>query len=276
MRRWQHSLALVISSCIMACAPSPQAAAPAAEVATAPHGEVFPTPQLEGVARERREVTIRSGEVALAGELDLPPGAGPLPLVVIIHHAGQVPRDAYGYLAELLLRDGFAVFRFDKRGTGRSEGVYGCCEADDALAAYQAAVSQPEVDGERVFIVAQSIGTRHLAERFAEFRAIRPPRAVALLSNLLGPEAVTSVAAPALIIVADSEPELKTIGAAAAEAHAAAFPDGTALYVAEGAEHSLFDLGAGPLDWGDPSWVRRYHRGAMERLRQWLVAYART
>lgn len=254
--------------------PSPEPV-PTSGQAAAPDAELFPTPRLAGLARERRELAFSSGDALLAGELDLPSDAGPLPLVVIIHHAGPVARDAYGYLAELLLHDGFAVFRFDKRGTGLSGGSYGCCEADDALAAYTAAVAQPEVDPARVFIVAQSIGTRHLAEHFATYEQIRPPRAVVLLSNLLGPAEITAIRAPALIVVADSEPELEQIGYAAAEAHAAAQTGGTELYVAEGAEHSLFDISAGPIDWSDPAWVERYHRGAMERLQHWLAAYDR-
>jgi uncharacterized protein len=253
---------------LVACTPS---AAP--EPTSAPAAEVFPTPELRGITKARREVRFQSGAATLVGELDLPIGAGPAPLVVIIHHAGPVPRDAYGYMAELLVRDGFAVFRFDKRGTGGSGGEYGCCEAEDALAAYAAAVSEPGVDADRVLIVAQSIGTRHLAAQFGAFNAVRPPRAVALLSNLLGPDEIGAVAAPTLIVVADSEPELQRIGPQAAEAHAAAVGGETALYVAQGAEHALFSTRDGPLDWGDPSWVRRYHRGAMERLRQWLIAY---
>lgn len=276
----RHSLLAAIGVMLAACmradpAPPPPALPQLpAEGARTQQPEAFPTPRLANLARERREVAIRSGDVQLAGELDLPGGVERAPLVVVIHHSGPVTRDAYGYLAELLVGDGMAVFRFDKRGTGRSGGVYGCCESDDALAAYAAAVSQPGVDSERVFIVAQSVGTRFLAERFSEFQAVRPPRAVALLSNLLGPDTVTAVAAPALIVVAASEPDLQTIGSAAAEAHAAAVTGGTDLYIAEGAEHSLFDVRAGPIDWSDPAWVERYHRGAMARLRQWLAAHA--
>lgn len=230
----------------------------------------LPTPQLEGIARERREVRFQSGEATLAGELDLPATHAPAPLVFIIHHSGPVTRDAYGYLAEILLPEGFAVFRFDKRGTGYSTGVYGCCEADDALAAYRAAVSQPEIDRERVFIVAQSIGTQHLASQFATFRAIQSPRGVALLSNLLGPEEITEIATPILVIVADSEPELARIGPDAVTAHRAALPFGADLYIAAGAEHTLFDITDGPIDWTDPAWVTRYHRGAMAHLVNWL------
>lgn len=234
--------------------------------------DALPTPQLEGITRERREVRFQSGEATLAGELDLPAIDGPAPLVFIIHHSGPVTRDAYGYLAEILLPEGFALFRFDKRGVGQSTGVYGCCEAEDALAAYRAAVIQPGIDHQRVLIVAQSIGTRHLASKFAAFEAIQAPRGVALLSNLLGPEEITAIAAPILVVVADSEPELARIGPDAVTAHREKLPFGADLYIAEGAEHTLFDITDGPVDWSDPGWTKRYHRGAMAHLGGWLRA----
>lgn len=251
----------------------PTAAPTPSANAQPPSQEVAPTPRLAGLARERREVRFAADDgVRLAGELALPTTEGTPPLAVIIHHSGPVARDAYGYLAELLLRRGYAVFRFDKRGTGASGGSYGCCEADDALAAYRAAVGQAGIDRCRVFIVAQSIGTRQVAERFAEYVAATPPVGVALLSNLLGPDEITAVVAPVHIIIAAAEPERERIGPEAVAAHQRALSLGAGLYIAEGAEHTLFDISERPIDWSDPGWVDRYHRGAMESLLGWLDA----
>lgn len=233
--------------------------------------EARPTPNLDPISAERREVRFPADDgVTLAGELTLPRQPALPPLAVIIHHSGPVDRDAYGYLAELLVARGYAVFRFDKRGTGASGGEYGCCEATDALAAYRTAVAQPGIDPQRVFIVAQSIGTRYVAASFAEYVAATPPCGVALLSNLLGPDEIIAIAAPVHVIVADSEPDLQRIGPDAVAAHNARWPYGASLYVAKGAEHTLFDIRAGPIDWSNPSWVQRYHRGAMASLLEWL------
>jgi alpha/beta superfamily hydrolase len=264
---WMLLLVLLLTS----CAPSvtDRAAQPTPLLADA-----LPTPRLEGIAAERREVRFVSGDVELVGELDLPMGSGPHPLVFIIHHSGPVPRDAYGYLAEILLRSGYAVFRFDKRGAGASGGVYGCCESDDALAAYRAAVAQPGVDRCRVFIAAQSIGTQHLAMRFEEYAQVQSPRGVALLSNLLRANDIVRIDAPLMVIVADSEPELNAIGPEAVAAHNARYAAGSTLYIADGAEHTLFDIRNGPIDWTDPAWVDRYHRGAMRALVQQLDAWS--
>ncbi|MCS6940791.1 MAG: alpha/beta hydrolase, partial [Roseiflexus sp.] len=128
------------------------------------------------------------------------------------------------------------------------------------------------------FIVAQSIGTQHLATRFKEYAQTQAPRGVALLSSLLHASDIVRIEAPIIVIVADSEPELNAIGPEAVAAHNARYRLDSTLYVAEDAEHTLFDIRDGPIDWTDPRWVERYHRGAMEalvqRLNAWRVAQA--
>jgi len=256
-------LLFILALCAGGCAPAREQAATG----------VPPTPDLQDITQEQRQVRFASHGATLAGELDLPPGKGQAPLVFVIHHSGAVDRDAYGYLAELLVAQGYAVFRFDKRGTGASDGEYGCCEGEDALAAYQTAVVQDGIDRQNVFVVAQSIGTQLLAERFEEYAQAQPPRGVVLLSSLLNADSIGAIAAPVHIIVSDSEANLDEIGPAAAEAHREAFPYGASYYVAEHTEHNLFDISAGPIDWNDTDWVQRYHRGAMQSLIDWLNAH---
>ena len=266
-------LGALLGGCAQPVAPrsidSDESAAPITPTGAA---DAYPTPAFDGLAAEQREIRIAVQDAILAGELDVPRRESP-PLVFIIHHSGPVPRDAYGYMAERLVEAGFAVFRFDKRGTGSSSGVYGCCEAEDAIAAYQVAVAQPGIDRNRVLIVAQSIGTEILAAHFGEFSAIQRPAGVALLSNLLGPDHVVAIEAPLHIIVSDSEPALDAIGRQAAAAHAEQWPVGATVYVAEQSEHTLFDITNGPIDWSDPGWVKRYHRGAMQSLVDWLQSF---
>ncbi len=219
----------------------------------------------------RREVGFAAADgIMLAGELALPTAQPPRALIVIMHHSGPVDRTSYAYMRDLLLPEGYAVFTFDKRGNGASAGTYGCCEATDALAAYQAATSQPDLQSSPVIIVAQSIGTQYVAEQFTALQAIKPPTAVALLSSLLGPAEITAVATPVIVIVADSEAALERIGPQAVAAHQHAFPYGATLYIAEHAEHTLFDIADGPIDWDDPNWAERYHRGAMSQLIAWI------
>lgn len=220
---------------------------------------------------ETRQVSFQSQDGTwLAGQLDLPPDQSQPPLVVIVHHSGPVDRESYQYLAARLVPAGYAVFRFDKRGTGRSDGVYGCCEDDDALAAYGSAVAQGGYDPERVFIVAQSIGTEILARRFEEFEHVHRPAGVILLSNRLEREAVLAIRAPLHIIVSDSEPNLGAIGEAAVEAHREAYGYGASFYVAPYTEHTLFDISSGPIDWADPIWPEKFSTNAWRSLLGWL------
>lgn len=90
----------------------------------------------------------------LAGTLYLPSGRGKHPAVVWVHGSGETPRLNYGTVVAPLVEDGIAVFSYDKRGVGESEGD--CCPdalnllAADADGAVLAMRSHPEVDPNRV------------------------------------------------------------------------------------------------------------------------------
>ncbi len=259
---------------VAACGAAPAGGTPPTPtLAVSPLGTPF---QLLPLSALTREVTFAGGQgVPLAGQLDLPPGQPEPPLVVFIHHAGPETRDTYQHLAAYLVPRGYAVFRFDKRGTGRSGGVYGCCESDDALAAYRAAYAESGFDRGRVFIVAQSLGTQILAERFAEFQAAGPPAGVVLLSSLLKGDAVLPVQAPLHIIVSDSEADLGALGAQAVRAHRAAYDYGASFFVAPNTEHTLFDIAAGPVDWSAPDWPTKFSAAARDSLVEWLDVQSR-
>lgn len=232
-----------------------------------------PTP----LAPTTQELVFQSSDgTRLAGQFDWPPAQTRPPLVFIIHHADAIDRYQYQFLVDRLLPAGYAVFRFDKRGTGRSSGVYGCCEDDDALAAYRAAMTQGGFDPEHVFIVAQSIGTTILANHFEEFAQIHPPTGVVLLSSLLEYEEVLAVKTPIHIIVSDSEPNLSAIGVGAVQAHQAAYAYGASFYVAPQTEHTLFDISHGPIDWSAPDWPEKFHSGAWTSLLSWLETHQKS
>lgn len=245
---------------------------PASGVIPTP-GAPSPTPPMTFLPLDAvtREVTFAGGQgVQLAGQFDLPPQAAAPPLVVFIHHSGPETRDIYQHLAASLVPRGYAVFRFDKRGTGRSGGAYGCCEADDALAAYQAAYAAPDIDRRQVYIVAQNLGTQIVAERFEDFQAIGRPAGVVLLSSLLRGEAVLAIQAPIHIIVSDGEADVEALTVEAVNAHRAAYPYGASYFVAPNTEHTLFDISAGPINWSSPDWPEKFSAPARESLLTWL------
>jgi pimeloyl-ACP methyl ester carboxylesterase len=105
-----------------------------------------------------REVAVHftCEETVLAGTLYLPNGSGRHPAVVWVHGSGEQPRLNYGTVVAPLVEDGIAVFSYDKRGVGESEGD--CCTspgkynlvAADADGAVLAVRSHPEIDPDRV------------------------------------------------------------------------------------------------------------------------------
>jgi len=60
----------------------------------------------------------------LAGRLTLPPGDGPVPLVVLVHGAERDPALPRYSLQREFASAGIGVFAYDKRGTGASGGDY--------------------------------------------------------------------------------------------------------------------------------------------------------
>lgn len=75
---------------------------------------------------ETAELQFRNDGLTFTGTLYTPRTAPPYPLVVIAHGSGDSKRSfsAYTYYGKYLSRNGFAVFIFDKRGVGDSEGTY--------------------------------------------------------------------------------------------------------------------------------------------------------
>lgn len=86
---------------------------------------------------------------------------GPVPGVVIVHGSGPLTRTDVRGDTRALVRRGFAVLAYDKRGAGASDGVYTRQWGDsadavllrlarDAAAAFDSLAASPHVDGTRI------------------------------------------------------------------------------------------------------------------------------
>jgi uncharacterized protein len=100
----------------------------------------------------RRDLTVRSDDVALAGSLWVPERA---PAATVLMHPGSGPSDRdndvyFPPIREHLLAHGIAVCSFDKRGVGGSTGKWEQAaigeQADDALAAVDALLALDDLD----------------------------------------------------------------------------------------------------------------------------------
>ena len=71
------------------------------------------------------EITFQSGEFTIVGDLRTPSGTGPFPVILFVHGSGPADRTFFGYylpIMERMLGAGYAVFSWDKPGTGESTG----------------------------------------------------------------------------------------------------------------------------------------------------------
>lgn len=103
-----------------------------------------------------RDIRWQSGAVTLTGTLHLPSGGGPFPVAIVVPGSGCLPLGHRFYQAHVkeLRRLGLAVFAYDKRGCGRSEGSWRDVNLDglaaDLLAALPALAADQAVDRSRI------------------------------------------------------------------------------------------------------------------------------
>lgn len=150
--RWLFAVAVTVS---LASPVLAQAAPPADTVP-------WSAPASTVVVQEDK--TFRSGEADLNGTLYLPKEGRALGAVVVTHSASSATRDMplYAHLKTMLPAMGFAVFVYDRRGSGKSGGDLASSDyallADDAIAAVRMLKADPRIDPKRVGVWGQSQG----------------------------------------------------------------------------------------------------------------------
>lgn len=222
------------------------------------------THEAEGVTHE---LAFAGDGVRLAGQIDYPskaPVSGVYPLIVVLPHAGSTSRHDYDHYLRMALNAGYAIFRWDKRGTGRSgAGVRGSV-VEDAVNAYDTALHQPHINYERVVILAQGEGTVMLGDNYGLFGRIRQPDGVILVGNMLDPDEVLAINTPLMIVTGDTDwNDWKIYARAACAAHNKTYNRNASYYVARNANRMLKvnQGGSGP-----------FHFGAEKEMTDWLLS----
>lgn len=82
-----------------------------------------PTPPNEA-PKGAGDFSIKNGDITITGTLDLPSIPGPYPVMIFIPGSGRETREADKPAQSVLLPQGIALFRYDKRGLGQSTGAY--------------------------------------------------------------------------------------------------------------------------------------------------------
>lgn len=99
--------------------------------------------------------------VTLEGTLRTPQGKGPFPLMVCLAGSGPNPRGAFKLLDDRLIAEGIATFEYDKRGIGKSTGVFDDSiwpVQADAAAVVRALRARPDIDDARIAVCGISQG----------------------------------------------------------------------------------------------------------------------
>jgi dienelactone hydrolase len=106
------------------------------------------------VVSEERE--FENGDVKLHGTLYIPGGSKPFPAIIAFHSASSATRDLplYRHLTDLMPSLGYAVFIFDRRGSGQSTRVRNGTDfntlADDGLAALRMLAADKRIDAHKI------------------------------------------------------------------------------------------------------------------------------
>ena len=116
---------------------------------------------LKRLPLESELVYFNSGDLTLRGKLVLPPGQGPFPVVITVHGSEDYSAVDHYDLPYLLAAHGIAGFKFDKRGTGGSEGEYTQdfpTLASDVVAAIHLLKQHDNIDKEHINLIGLSQG----------------------------------------------------------------------------------------------------------------------
>ncbi len=215
--------------------------------------------------RTTHELNFAGDGVLLSGQVDYPQTPAPVggfPLVFILHHAGCNTRDSYETYADIALSAGYAVFRWDKRGTGRSGAGGRGSTTQDAVNAFEIALEQDAVNPHRAVILAQGAGTGMLGDSFGLFARLQHPYGVILVSSILDEQAIVAVESRLLIVISqDDFNPWEQFGEAACIAHNRVYKSGASYYVARDADRMLTDLHG---EQGE------FHPGARKVIAEWL------
>ncbi|VUX55417.1 exported protein of unknown function [uncultured Woeseiaceae bacterium] len=108
------------------------------------------------------DITFRGGRFEMSGTLVKPSEEGRFPAVIVLHGSGPESSDgpAYKVIATTLVRSGFAVLLYDKRGVGNSGGDFESALysdfIEDAIAAVRFLRGRHDIDIDRIGLFGNS------------------------------------------------------------------------------------------------------------------------
>ena len=194
------------------------------------------------------ELIFAGDEVRLAGQIEYPSTPSPengYPLLFVLHHACCTSRQDYAEYAEIALANGYAVFRWDKRGTGRSGDSGRGSTTQDAVNAYEIALSQEGINRKRTVILAVGAGSALFGSSFGLFARAQHPFATLLIANQLDPNEILALDTRLKILMSPQDWNTPDVyGEAAAQAHNSAYRHGASFTLVSGGDRHLLETDA--------------------------------
>jgi pimeloyl-ACP methyl ester carboxylesterase len=103
---------------------------------------------------KQEDVRFVSGSLQLAGTVTTPLNGGRHPAIILVHGSGAESRDHLLPYAHFLVRHGFVVFGYDKRGVGASTGDWNMATledlAGDVIAAFDYLKTRPDIEPRQI------------------------------------------------------------------------------------------------------------------------------
>jgi dienelactone hydrolase len=140
--------------------------------AAAPPAPYTPPSYVNANAFKEEDLTIGSSDWPLPATLTMPSGAGPFPVVILVHGSGPNDRDEtigpnrpFKDLALGLASRGIAVLRYEKRTKAHGAKIAALTSltvkeevVDDVAEAIKSVRTHERIDGKRIFVLGHSLG----------------------------------------------------------------------------------------------------------------------
>lgn len=210
------------------------------------------------------EVIFAGDNIRLAGQIDYPNSPVPAngyPLLFVLPNACCTSRNGFKHHKQIGNQAGFAVFRWDKRGTGRSaSGGQGSAD-QDAIKAYHTAIHQADIDPNRVVIWIQTDASLLLSENYDNFKTVQKPISIILSGNMLDEQKILTLDSRLLCITGERDWNLASQYAIrTTTTHESHYKLGSSSYIAQFADRKLIDTRN-----------NQFHAGAEAIIQDWLT-----
>jgi uncharacterized protein len=151
------------------------------------------------------------GDLRLEGELLLPEGKGPFPVVIVCHphplYGGDMDNNVVMAVYFALVKSSIAALRFNFRGIGNSSGSYGegVGEQDDVKAALDFLSTLKEIDSQRIGLAGYSFGGMVAASFAINENHIKQLALISPALNETGWIQLKKYALPKLILIGEAD-----------------------------------------------------------------------